>query len=111
MSAPIIDHAKALLKDRRVQIGGGVILAVALCSLALAAAGRPDQAKPDLAEHAQLAVLVQPTHEPGPLTPIGKLATLDPSQIDRAATPPTPMDPDLAAAMRLERRQQAEALA
>jgi hypothetical protein len=112
MSAPIIAQAKALLKDRRVQIGaGGALLAVALCSLVLAASGKPDPIRPELADHAGLAVLVQPAPEPGPPAPIGQLATLDPSQIDRVAVAPTPLDPDLAAAMRLERRQEAAALA
>ena len=116
MSESLIDQAQILLRNRRVQIGaGGVFAAVVLGGLTMGglamAGGNAEQARPEAADRAGLAIEMQQVRPDRTQAPIGKLATLDPSQDDRAATPPTPMDPDLAAAMRLERRQEAEALA
>jgi hypothetical protein len=109
------DRTKAALGDRRVQVGAAATLAaLAVCGLAVAGGDRgPNRqdADPAMADHARLAVLVQPIQNVAVPQPIGRLATLDPSQTDAARTPPEPVDPELQAIINQERREQMQAVA
>jgi hypothetical protein len=108
------DQPKGIFADRRFQIGAvATVAALAIAGLAVAGAdraGRQD-AGPELADHARLAVLVQPAKPSAVPQPVGQLATLDPLQADVARTAPEPVDPQLRAVIEQERLEQMQAVA
>lgn len=112
--AGFLDRTKAALGDRRIQVGAAATLAaLAVCGLAVAGAdrGTRQDTGPAMAEHARLAVLVQPIQNVAAPQPVDRLATLDPSQADAARIPPEPIDPQLQAVINQERREQMQAVA
>jgi hypothetical protein len=111
MSTTFLDKIQAVLADRRVQIGGvSAALVLTLGGFAVAVADRGGSPiGPDLADRAGLAVVMQPG--PGGETPqpVGRMATMDPSQ--EAATRAEPVDPALRAMLDQERREDAQSAA
>jgi len=109
-----MEGMKRTFGDRRVQLGTVAALgALAVCGIAVAGADRlkPQPSGPELADHARLAIQMQAAVPPANVQPVGRLATLDASQINAVRASAEPVDPALQAVMDQERREAAEAVA